>query len=112
MGHYRSIPDLSSWVQNSSPEAPTIVKDTWGHTGYLMASCFFHRVPTRGFSYPYSHRPICTGDQASVQHTSLFVTKSYKFQSVEGLEEMNGTHWLEVAQNVYDNRNLIGNQKE
>ena len=112
MGHYSPIPDVSSWEQSSSTEAPTIVKDTWGHTGDLTASCFFHRVPSRGFSYPFSHRHICTGDQAGAQHTVLFVTKYYKFQNVDGLEGINGTHWLEVAQNEYDNRNLIRNQRE
>ena len=112
MGLYRCIPNVSSWIQSISVESPKIFKDTWGHTGDLTASCFFHRVPARSLSYPFCHRPICTGDQAGAQHTVLFVTKYYKFQNVDGLEGINGTHWLEVAQNEYDNRNLIRNQRE
>lgn len=72
MGHYRYIPDVSSWAQSSNTETLETLKDKWGHTEDLTTSCCFDTVTATGLLYPYTHSFMYTG---SAQHTLLFVTQ-------------------------------------
>jgi hypothetical protein len=55
MDHYRSIPNVSSWAQSSSTEAPKTVKDKWDHKGTSQHHAPFIEYLPEAY---HTHSPI------------------------------------------------------